>query len=68
MTEKCRLDCTKHHEKYNNNKRIHAIRALFHKLNEKISENLIIILDLKIKVFLSIARHVNQTRNERNFK
>ena len=50
MTENCKLDCTEHHEKYNDNKWIDAIRAFFYKSNEKASKNLIIIFDLKIKV------------------
>ena len=51
ITKSCKFNCTKHHEKYNDSKWIDAIRALLHKLNEKISKNLIIIFDLKIKVF-----------------
>ena len=50
MTENYKLDCTKHYEKYNNNKWIDATQVFLHKLNEKISKNLIIIFDLKIKV------------------
>ena len=51
MTKSCRFDCIKHHEKYNDSKWIDAIQILLYESNERISKNLIIILDLKIKVF-----------------